>query len=51
VKKVFIPRQMPKYVSKDQIMRRMKAEMRSSFSFLRFWEFWKKQAKRKKRKK
>ena len=39
MKKVVVPRQLPKYVSKNQMIRRAGAEMRESLDFLRFWSF------------
>jgi len=48
MKKVIVPTRLPKYVSKAQMIRRAKAEMKSSLNFLRFWDFWKKGEKRKK---
>ena len=48
MKKVIVPTRLPKYISKDQMIRRAKAEMKSSFNSLRFWDFWKKGEKGKK---
>jgi len=42
MKKVIVPRQLPKYVSKAQMIRRAKSEVKSSLDFFRFWDLWKK---------
>ena len=48
MKKVIVPTRLPKYISKEQMVRRAKSEMKSSLNSLRFWDFWKKGEKRKK---